>query len=73
MYWSFNIRIKSTGAYENMWIYYITIVLNLHMFRSTFVVIYREVFFGRIYYKDNQINVQIQILSFKYGIHNSYM
>ena len=41
--------------YENVWIYYIIIVVNLLLFQSTFVAIFREkLLFRRIYYyKDN--------------------
>jgi len=42
-------RIKPTGAYENMRIYYIIIVLNVPQVWVTFVTIYRVVFFGRIF------------------------
>ena len=53
-----------------MRISYIIIVVNPYMFRSHFVVIFREVFFEGYIKKTSQPMYNYKILIFKYVMHN---
>lgn len=53
------------NLYTNIRIYYIIISVNFYyMFRSPIVVIFKYSSMRKLYYKDNQSNVQTQSIKF---------
>jgi len=65
-----DVRIKPTSACEDMWICYIPNVVNLFMFWSPLVTIFREVFYEVCITKVSKLLYKYKILSFKYVIQN---
>ena len=65
IHWSFAMRIKPTSTYENIWSYYIMIVVTLLHVSVTFCGHIQDGgVFRRIYYKDKQTNVELQNINF---------
>jgi hypothetical protein len=72
MHWCLTIRIQPKGGYENILIYYIINVVNLHV-SVTFVAHFKEVYFAAYITNTTKPTHIYKILSFKYVNYNVYI
>ena len=57
----FPAAIKPATAYERRGFITVLYLQTFYMFRSPFMIIFRDAFLGRVYYKDNQTKVKGKI------------